>query len=115
MKYLTKTLSLLMVIGMCCALYITASTHEAPELYPNNGGAESVWVKEQRKNLPKNVPTWEKSDRKFGCTKEQTEEIHGTVLVVDQKNDRVLMSFDEADRVAHNENRADDVWVVGFC
>lgn len=120
MNTVTKTLNLLLVAGMFFAIYIMGSTHEAAELWPTDDPDRTARVMAEREQLPVNVPAWRASDADRGCSEIVPGEtfnmpVGSDMLVVTQANERVILSFDEAWERTHNDNRADDVWVIGFC
>jgi len=112
MKTFTKVLNLLLVTGLFGVVYVSASTHEAPAA-GWSGNADQI--AENIANLPVNVPTFNASDAREGCTERPTAPLHATVRIVDQQNNRKTVSFDEAFERTRNTNVADDLWVVGFC
>lgn len=81
-------------------------------------GEPTIEVHNARQDAPKNVPTWTEKDAKAfpGCTAGDPATA-GLVNYVVVKNDasRVEMTFGEAWDRGHDDNRANDVWIIGIC
>lgn len=102
-------------VALASAFLIMGITHDAPVLWDHSDTAEIAQAQRDREAQPVNVPKWNASDAATGCTKNPTDAAPSNVLVVTQGNDREIISFDEAWNITHNDNKADDVWVIGFC
>lgn len=114
MNTATKVLNAMLLPMLVLAFLIPAMTHEAPG-FDAGTFAEREATAEARAAAPVNVPTWKSSDAKFGCTEFPVEKIHTNVLIVNQHNERQVISFDEAWDRSHNDTKVDDLWVIGFC
>lgn len=112
---LTAANTLLAILAVL-AIYVPASTHEAPEGL-KAGGVEAWSVMQEREDLPVNVPTWDRETAAAfpACEAPVEGEIPAAVIVVQQDGDTVRTSLDAADAVAHDAEPANDVWVVGAC
>lgn len=90
--------------------YVAGSTYEAPTEMGLTGSLNPA-VEAQK---PFNTPEWTAVDRSEfpGCTAHQ---YLGDVVIVTQANDRKRVTFDHAWTVTHNQTKADDVWVIGWC
>lgn len=81
-------------------------------------GEPTVEVHNARENAPKNIPTWTKADAKAhpDCTAGDPATA-GLVDYIVVKNDgsRVPMTFGEVWDRGHDDNRANDIWIIGIC
>lgn len=109
MKTFTRYLNTLLVTMLFGVVYVSASTHPADELWdrsaPYTGSGEVA---------SSNVPEWEASDAATGCEPEQFDGFTN-VLVVTQANEREIISFDDSWDMGHDDNTANDHWVIGYC
>jgi hypothetical protein len=103
--------NLMLACLFALALVIPAMTQPAP---PLEGGSwstagEAAWAGAH------NVPSWTPAiARQFpGC--EKAAAAYGSRVVVKLDGKAYRMSWDESWERTHNENKADDVWVVGSC
>ena len=109
----------LIAVAFAGALAVTGLTHEAPEAgYHASTEAEGArfWAKMDAEAGKHTVPTWTRAAaRSFpNCQKEGIP--FGTkVLVVDVQARMQVMDFDEAERRAHNDDYADNIWMIGSC
>lgn len=84
-------------------------------LFSFNSVTQSVDTNTSPVDRPSAAPTWdaEYRERFPGCTNKKR---LADIVVVVRMSARVqLMGFNEAWERGTNENRADDVWVVGWC
>jgi hypothetical protein len=66
-------------------------------------------------NYPDNVPSWNGQYAKDFPMCEKEKALADNLLVITQGNDPVIMPFDKVWEVAKDDNRANDVWVIGDC
>ena len=108
MRIYGAVLNLFLAMAIGIMVWTVISTHEAPEMFPHQDRVD-------RSGAPVNVPVWEKSDPCTNITKAKKGDVHETYLVVTQGAERVRMSFTESWAVTHDNTRANDVWVIGYC
>lgn len=81
-------------------------------------GEPTVEVHNARLAAPSNIPTWTKADAKAhpDCVSAEGQDA-GFVDYVVVKNDgsRVFMTFGEVWERGQDDNRANDIWVIGIC
>jgi hypothetical protein len=107
----TLLLNGLATVAIATALFIGASTSEAP--------AGHWWGVDQvdRSAQPKNIPTWETHGQPGWqdiATLEAAGVIPAALLVVMNDGSVVSMSLDEAFERNGDESSANDVWTVGW-
>ena len=104
--------NLVLAFAAALSLGISASTYAAPEGGYNATEAETaMWLAD----LPVNVPTWETHGGAKGCHEFFPGDLTDTVLVVTQQGETVRMDFDAAWAAAHDDETANDLWVIGAC
>lgn len=110
-------LRVMLVVGLALALYISASTWPAAELWPTDDPATAQRVQWERDHAAHNVPTWGPAYAAAfpRCHQPRTGEVPARVLVVTLNADSTVLPFDEAWGRATDTDTANDVWVVGHC
>jgi hypothetical protein len=103
----TWALGLLLLLGTA----VHNMTWENAELWPGDGAVAGV-----DDHKPSARPLWtpELGRHHHGCTAERFDGFR-RILVIRGDGRSQALPFDEAWRRTHNRNRADDVWVVGYC
>jgi hypothetical protein len=104
--------------ALATALAITATTHNAP-VGGFVSGSQPTAVAPMAGSKPVNKPSWtSRLSRQFdGCRNMSTRRagyVPSRVVVVGQNNRAREMSLDQAWRRAHDANRANDGWTVGY-
>lgn len=97
--------------GVVVSAFAVSAIDEAPQGGFTEDGSTSTEVAVK----PPNIPTWhDRYAARFpGCTDHKR--LVDTLLVVRLDAELQRMSFDDAWTRTHNENTADDVWIVGWC
>ena len=102
---------------LALAAFLVAITHDAPlGDYQKMGPAAWEVFKESR-NLDQatNVPEWSWVAADFPACSSETGVLADEVVVVDSGADSHRLPFDRAWDLNHDDERANDVWVVGTC
>lgn len=101
MKTYTNILSAIMVALVVALIFFLAT-------------GPVVLKKGDPPNNQPNVPSWTKADAKAfpGCSDHK---VLGDVIVVHTDASRERLSFDTAWKITHDNNTANDVWVIGWC
>lgn len=105
----------LLAVAFAGAVMASAVTHAAPVgSFVGERGDSARMVAEK----PVNVPVWghEHAEQYPGCAPTLPEGvIPATVVAVDLTGEVSRMAFDKAWTATHNDNAADNVWIVGMC
>jgi hypothetical protein len=108
---------LVLPVMFAAAVAVPAMTHEAPEAGWNASPVEGIGYESMTQAKPANLPTWDReASAAFPkCEANREGVLYPVVVVVTMGGDLSRMSFDEAWGRGTNDERADDVWVVGGC
>ena len=114
----TTARNLLLPVAFALAAFIPAITHDAPlgDYQKIRGEVASMMFIESRGlDQPTNVPEWSWVAEDFPSCSPRTDVLAEDVVVVDSGADSHRMDFDRAWALNHDNERANDVWVVGTC
>lgn len=102
---------------LALAAFLVAITHDAP-LGDYQGMGPAQWLEfVEARNLDQatNVPEWSWVAADFPACLSETGVLADEVVVVDSGADAHRLPFDRAWDLNHDDERANDVWVVGTC
>jgi len=112
-------INLALVPTAALAFGISANTHDAPlgDYQPMAPGIAWDAFLQSRAHHPDNVPDWTRATARAypGCEAVQDGVLYDTVVVVKSDASTVRMPFDKAWALGHDDERANDVWVIGGC
>lgn len=109
-----KVMNIALMLGTVLALTLPAVSVGQEDWW----GTPSGEVQDYRDSLPHNIPVWTTQDAKqFPHCKAGDPATAGLVnyVVVKQDASRAFMTFGEAWERGHDDNRANDVWIIGIC
>ncbi|GAB2762213.1 hypothetical protein [Nocardioides pakistanensis] len=99
----------LLTVAVLGSVAITGMTHDAPL---------AGYVGQASPQKPANTPAWSTGDAAAypGCGRVlPVGDVPSSVVVVRLTGEVTKMDFDQAWERTHNDNAADDVWVIGAC
>lgn len=99
-------------------MVLPAVTHDAPlGDYRKDRGVAVLQAFAESRNLdqPTNVPEWSWVAEDFPGCSPRTDVLAEDVVVVDSGSDAHRLDVDRAWDLNHDDERANNVWVVGTC
>lgn len=104
---------------LALAAVIVGITHDAPtgDFYQKirSEAARQEFIESRNLDEPGNQPEWSWVAAEFPSCSPETDVLAEDVVVVDSGAESYRLPFDRAWDLNHDDERANDVWVVGTC